>query len=59
LTYFCRPAVAVPCKLDSKTDAYWVYYCRVDKKYFRYTMPQVNMDLLTCPNGHEIENEDR
>jgi hypothetical protein len=55
--YMGKAGQAVKCKLDDKNDAYWVYYCPVDKKYFKYEPKQAERDTVKCPNGHEIPAE--
>jgi|GEM_PF-2862630 len=56
--YFGHYGEAVECKLDGKMDAYQVYYCPVDKQYYRYKAGDQNAEFLTCPNGHKIPREE-
>ena len=58
-TYFQQVAVPVPCKSCGKTDAYLAYYCRTEQKYYRYKKGQNEAQMVSCPNGHEIEGVDR
>jgi len=56
--YFGKAGEAVDCRLNGQKDAYWVYYCPTDKQYFRYTTRDMGpRDILKCPNGHEIPEE--
>lgn len=58
-TYMNQTGVALPCKICGKTDAYQVYYCRTEQKYYRYKKGQDLLQVVTCPNGHEVEGTDR
>ena len=58
-TYLAHAGEAVLCKICGKVDAWQVYYCPVDQKYFRYKKGQADLQSVTCPNGHEIEGADR
>ena len=59
LKYWAKAGTPVECRLDGKMDAYWVYYCPVDKQYFRYTPGAGEQEVLQCPNGHVIPEENR
>jgi len=56
--YMDKYGQPVLCRLDGKKDAYQVYYCPDEKKYFRYQPGDEMKDVLRCPNGHKINDAD-
>jgi len=52
-----QKAGAVQCRFDDKFDAYLVYWCPNERKYFSFTRENEVEQVVKCPNGHVIPEE--
>lgn len=59
LKYHVAPGSPAPCRIDDKSDAYQVYFCRVEGKYYRWGTETDAGDSIKCPNGHVVDQSDQ